>query len=162
MAEILDIIDTKGEQVDQLESIRKNFLTLTKQGQKAGSYLLADIVGVTTQPISSTAFVPLTDFQGSFNSSGGLVLVDFSVLKDATGIDVFFALFIDDIAVGWAYSYETSGSLLHTVVISRWMQLNAGNHKFQVKCKVGSGSVTVGPQSTGTNGTLSVVEFLRG
>jgi hypothetical protein len=163
MAEILDIIDPKDSDMQGvLESVRSNFATINKTSLRAGANILVDTVGKTTQTVSSASYVPLTDFQGSFNASGGLVLFEFSTLKDSTAGTTSIALFVDDEEKAWAYSYETAGSLLENMIISRWIELNAGNHKYQFKCKVTAANASVGPASTGANGTLSIIEFLRG
>ncbi len=162
MPDILDIIDPSAGQKEINEAVRNNMLAIGKLNLKTGTYLLVDTIGITNQTVSSAIYVPLTDFQGSFNSAGGVVLVEFAVLKDSTAGTVNITLFIDDEEKAWAYSYETAGSLLETMIISRWMQLNAGNHKYQVKCKVTAANAAIGPGTSGTKGTLSILEFVRG
>ena len=162
MAEILDIIDPTADMQDTLVSIRENFKTINKQGLRAGAYLLTDIVTTTTENFTSTTYKALQGQSGSFNASGGLVFFDFSTLCVANGHDVSLALVIDDVEKGWSYFYPSAGGVNILMPLTRFIQLDAGNHKWAIKCKIGGGTITLGPSGTGINTTMSIVEFLRG
>lgn len=159
MAEILDIIDEKEDPKSQLQAIRDNFLTINKQGLRAGAYLLQDIVSGTPQVVSSTSYIALNGFSGSFNSSGGLIFFDGSFYVNQIGVGVFFTLLIDGEEKAWAYLYVAAQGVSN-VIINRRISLNAGNHKYEVKVKVSGGSATVNNASI--KSTFSIVEFLRG
>ncbi len=160
MAEILDIYDPGAEQSEKDEVIRKNMATLTKQGLKSGTYSLVDTVDTTINSITSTAFVNLTALTGSFNSSGGLVLVDLSIFVNVNGFTAYVGLFIDGMQQAWSVNTATTSNVGSCVNINRWLQLNAGNHKYEIKARVSSGTGLFGDNVTKT--TLSIVEFLRG
>lgn len=161
MAEILDIIDPDGDVKDALKGIRDNFLTQNKQSLRAGAHMLADIVVGTAQTVTSTSYIALTGLSGSFNSSGGLVLVDASIPAFPANRLVNVTLFIDDEEKAWGVCYDVGGQVGANIMISRWIQLNSGNHKWQLKAKVDAGSVSV-VAGTDTKTTLSIIEFLRG
>lgn len=158
MAEILDIPEDGADPSKTFEMLKKNFATLTKQALKAGTYMLVDLTLNTTEAVTATAYKTLNGLSGSFLSSGGLCNFEFSALCGSAGHNVFFALVVDDVEVGWGYIFGADG----TVNISRWRQLNAGNHKWQIKCKTGGGSINVGPDTNGINTTFTIIESLRG
>lgn len=163
MAEILNIIDPEEQDPKKfLESIRYNFIKVGQTNLKAGTYLLADVTLNTTETFTSTTYKALAGLSGSFNSSGGLVFFDFSSLCVAAGHDVSLALFIDGAEKGWSYFYPSAGGVNILMTLTRFVQLEAGKHTWEIKCKIGGGTITMGPSGTGINTTFSAVEFLRG
>jgi hypothetical protein len=161
MPEVLDIVDQNGDPKEQMQSIRDNFQTLSRQGLKSGTYLLVDTVLATSQVISSTSYIAVSGLTGSFSSSGGVTLLQASIPAFPAAHTVNLTLFLDGNETAWGVCYDNGGQTGINVVVQKWLQLNAGNHKYEIKAKVDAGSVTIGAQS-GAKVTLSIVEFLRG
>lgn len=166
MPEILDIIDSQGNVQEQLEAARNNFLTLTKQTLKLGAYLLASVSVKVAQSVASTAYVALQQFSGSFTSSGGLVQFTGSIVIDNSNAGATYTtvvgLFIDDVEKA---QFILTGFLIGSVPISYSENLNAGNHKWQLKALTATNTAALGYYASGTaiaGSNVFITEFIRG
>ncbi len=160
MAEILDIIDEKKDPKEALQSIRDNFLTINKQSLRAGAYLLTALEVKTNQTVSSLTYVALSQFAGSVNTSGGLVQFCGSIITNNSPANTCIGLFVDDVEVAQSLLV---GDIATNVSVSYIANLNAGNHKWQLKAKTNAGSTEIGYYAALlASSKLYITENLRG
>lgn len=157
MPEILDIPESGASQQEVMEMLKKNFGTLTKQGLKAGSFLLYDSIVATAQAVTSTTGIDLAQFKGAVNTSGGLVLLQGQVYCSTTANTIYVSLKVDDVEVA---IFTLSGTVGAMVNVCKYINMNAGNHTWKLTARVGGGTVTVG--DTVAKSTFQIVEHLRG
>lgn len=162
MPDILDIIDKDATPEEQMDSIRKNFTMVSKSNLKAGTYQLLNLKVNVAQNISTATYSNLSQFAGSFNSSGGLVSFVGNVLVATSGNLTVLELYIDDVAQ--ANFTQSSTTLVYgSVAVLFSTMLNAGNHTWRIKAKVDTGTTTIGYLSTsGSTSNISITESLRG
>lgn len=170
MAEILDIIDEKGDPKDALQAIRDNFISVNKQSLRAGEYLLASASFATTQAFTSATWAQITNCQFSITASGGLLKVFASFPssvadKNRAG---YIKIELDDVivAAGQMGNHFVgdagNGSQEGQIALAYLANVNAGKHTIKCYARLDSGGSTFTIGNTSLLSTVFITESLRG
>lgn len=158
--ELLDEYSPSLDDDQKTKVIKDNFRRLGTAIQFMGAEIIANVQGAGVQTVSSATYVTLGNYNGSFQCSGGLIVIVAYLFGQVNNDNIIYSLQIDGQQVMSQWAIGSSSAVNATSTLFWAGQMVAGKHTVVIQAKNTTGTVTIG--NTSYSSGYYVLEFRKG